>query len=51
MAEKDKNRWSSVLTQEFMSSEESDSDSGDILIKHVLPWRSGKVNTFLKSLD
>lgn len=40
-----------VITPEFMSSEESGSDSGGCLFKREIPWRSNKVNNFFAELD
>ena len=39
----------SVITPEFMSSEES--DVGDCLFKKEIPWRSKKVTDFFSELD
>ena len=40
-----------VITPEFMSSEESGSDSGGCLFKKEIPWRSNKVSNFFSELD
>ncbi len=50
MNEKDKKRWATVLFQDFMSSEESDTESGT-LITRPIAWRSHKLDTFFKNLD
>ena len=50
-SEKNKKKWMTVITSEFMSSEESDSDGGGCLFKKELPWRSRKVSNFFAELD
>lgn len=51
MSEKDKKRWAVVLVQDFMSSEESDDETRNTLIKRPIPWRSHKVDVFFNNLD
>lgn len=45
---KEKEKWSKILVNEMMSSEESDEET--IFIKE-LPWRSSKVDSFFHALD
>ena len=40
-----------MLVQDFMSSEESDPEAEDTLIKRPIMWRSHKVDTFFRNLD
>ena len=52
MPEKDKKKWQAVLTAEFMSSEESNSESENgVIIKKELPWRSERVSAMFTKLD
>ena len=49
---KDQQKWSRILTTDFMSSEESGSEDGEeINIVMELPWRSSLVDEFFQSLD
>ncbi len=50
MNEKDKKRWATVLFQDFMSSEDSHTESGT-LITRPIAWRSHKLDSFFKNLD
>lgn len=43
-----KEQWLSVVTNDFMSSEESD---GDHIIIHSLPWRSVRVDDIKSKID
>ena len=45
----DYKKWSKVLINDCMSSEESGDD--DTLVVRPLPWRSDLVNTFFANLD
>lgn len=56
----EKSQWSKILTMEFMSSEESGSESGSgsemgtrrkVFIQHPLSWRSNEANRMIESLD
>ena len=47
MNEKDKKRW---VFQDFMSSDESDTESGS-LITRPIAWRSHKLDILFKNLD
>lgn len=49
--EKDKEKWKKVFHENFMSSEESDSNDEEAIVVRPLPWRSNRVTTFLHSLD
>ena len=49
---KDQQKWSRILTTDFMSSEESGSEDGEeINVVMELPWRSSLVDEFFQSLD
>ncbi len=50
LSEKDK-KWLTIIIPDFMSSEDSCSDSGNHLVKRELPWRSSKVSNFFTELD
>ena len=39
------------MSSEFMSSEESDTEDSENLLKRSIPWRSNKVNNFFSELD
>ena len=39
------------MSSEFMSSEESDTEDSENLLKQSIPWRSNKVNNFFSELD
>ena len=39
------------MSSEFMSSEESDIEDSENLLKRSIPWRSNKVNNFFSELD
>ena len=39
------------MSSEFMSSEESDTEDSENLLKRSIPWRSNKVNNFFYELD
>ena len=52
MSEKDKRKLQAVLQPEFMSTEESNSESENaVIVKKELPWRSEKVSTMFFKLD
>ena len=52
MPEKDKRKWQAVLNSEFMSSDESNSESENgVIVKKDLPWRSERVSTMFSKLD
>ena len=44
-----KKKWLSVITHDFMSSEESGSDDENIV--HPLVWRSKHVSTMFQKID
>ena len=46
---KDQKKWLSVITHDFMSSEESGSDDKNIV--HPLVWRSKHVSTMFEKID
>ena len=49
LARKDKQKWKAVFIKEFVSWEESDSDSetnSNVLVKRVIPWWSSKVTDY-----
>ena len=50
--EKDRENWNKVLICDMMSSEESDEEgpAGSSIVVKSLPWRSTRVNNFMKSL-
>ena len=50
LREKDKEKWSKVMTKEFMSSEESGDENNSVIVR-PLPWRSNRVDSFFQSLD
>lgn len=45
-----KAKWMLVLTNEFMSSEESSSDDDKVIV-HPLPWRSAAVNRMFEKMS
>ena len=47
---KDKAKWERVLESNMMSSEDSCSESDDVMIKKI-PWRSQVVTNFMMKLD
>lgn len=49
LTEDQKKKWLTVMTNDFMSSEESGED--DSMIVHPLPWRSEYVNKMFKRID
>ena len=49
MNEKDKKRWATVLFQDFMSSEDSHTESGTLITRPIA--RSHKLDSFFKNLD
>lgn len=49
MNEQQKQKWLTVMTNEFMSSEESGSD--DDIVTHALPWRSEYVTRMFLRID
>ena len=50
--DKDKEKWSKILSMEFMSSDESGMDDGkDVLITKPLKWESEAVISFKRALD
>lgn len=50
--DKDKEKWSKLLSMEFMSSDESGMDDGkDVLITKPLNWESEAVANFKRALD
>lgn len=51
MPERDKRKWKSVMTTEFMSSEESDPENPKTFLKRSIPWRARKVTDFFYDLD
>lgn len=51
LPEKQRKKWMSVITLDFMSSEESGSENESCLVKKELPWRSDKVTKFFSELD
>ena len=52
MLDKEKRKWQAVLTAEFMSSEESESDSvSGVIVRKELPWRAERVSTMFVRLD
>lgn len=51
MAEKEKEKWSKIMSPDAMSSEESDPENDGIVLVKELPWRSQLVNDFFASLD
>ena len=51
LPEKEKEKWNKVLISDFMSSEESDDESEDIIVVKPLVWRSERVTRFLQRLD
>ena len=50
LREKDCEKWSKVLTSDFISSEESGEEDNSIIVKS-LPWRAPRVDAFFHSLD
>ena len=48
MSKETKEKWLSVLTNDFMSSEESD---GEDIVIHPLPWRSARVDEVMSKID
>lgn len=44
-------KWNKVLISDFMSNEESDDESEDIIVVEPLVWRSERVTRFLQQLD
>ena len=50
LIESDKSKWIEIINTDFMSSEESDCEDGELFIKGM-PWRARKVNKFFKALD
>lgn len=49
MTEEQRKKWLTVITNEYMSSEESGED--DSIIVHPLPWHSDYVNKMFKKID
>ena len=47
LIESDKSKWIEIINIDFMSSEESDCEDGELFIK-VMPWRARKVNKFFQ---
>ena len=43
-------KWIEIINVDFMSSEESETEDGELLTK-ILPWRAPKVTKFFKVLD
>ena len=50
MLQKEKEKWGKVLVPEMMSSEESDVENDDIIVKPIR-WRTERIHTFLHGLD
>ena len=48
MTEDQSKKWLAIMTNEYMSSEESDDET---MLVHSLPWRSDYVNRMFKSID
>ena len=51
LTEEQKKSWSTALTVDMMSSEESESDSEAAIVVRPLPWRSRKVESLFDSMD
>ena len=48
----EKAKWQSIMTMDFMSSDESCTEEGsDVLVSKPLSWESASVSIFKKSLD
>ena len=50
LTEDQKQKWLKVVTNEYMSSEESDEDNTDRVIVHPLPWRSDVVDKMFEKI-
>lgn len=50
LQERDKMKWIEIINVDFMSSEESEGEDGELVTK-ILPWRALKVTKFFKVLD
>ena len=48
LSQETKENWLSVVTNDFMSSEESD---GEEIIIHPLPWQSARVDEVMSKID
>ena len=48
LTDEKKSKWMKIVTNDFMSSEESD---GENLTVHPLPWRSDYVNRMFERID
>ena len=51
MTEEQRTKWLKVMSNEFMSSEESGNDSDDDIILHPIPWRSKYVSKMFAKID
>lgn len=50
--EREKEKWRSILTMEFMSTDESSTEEGnDVLVSKPLPWEAASVAAFKAVLD
>lgn len=49
LTEEQRTKWPAVVKNELMSSEES--DEGDAIVVHPLPWRSEYVNKMFQKID
>ena len=48
LTEEQKKKWLTVMSNDFMSSEESEEDQ---IVVHPLPWRTPYVNTMFSKID
>ena len=51
MTEEQRTKWLKVMSNEFMSSEESGNDSDVDIILHPIPWRSEYVSKMFAKID
>lgn len=51
MPDKEKEKWLKIFVPDMVSSEESDSNDGDIIIVKPLGWRSERINQMFKKID
>lgn len=51
LTKEQKQKWLKVMTNQYMSSEESDDDNCDRVIIHPLPWRSEVIDRMFQKID
>ena len=51
LTKEQKQKWMKVMSNEYMSSEESDNDNCERVIIHPLPWRSEVIDRMFQKID